>query len=432
LFEQRIVQPLMDEELLVGTEISPIRMEGFAMVLHHRTAPFFVPYFAWGRLQLRDTAKLFLELNLRLLQNNLALRDAHGGNVAQFDCCHPVWIDFGSIGRVGDGSNDTLAPDVGLGEYRLRYANPLKLMSSNARLARSARGIMHGGGLDDEELEALIALGAPPKKPDPAPVVKAQETWFQRKLRRLRKRIRRRFGRTQPATAVNPNREALLKSALESLPSSFPMKDTTWSNYQNRELLPDSYDGAEARARMVRSLLEKIRPTKVVDLAANAGYFSFMAARGGAHVLALDCDEQAIDRLYTAAVDCEEKTSVTAGCFDILQPPEARHPTLVPNYCGDLTLALALTHHLSLGQQFPFSHITKTFARYTTNALISEFMPNGLGVNQPSPVPLPAWYRLDALVEELSRNFKSVETIKYEMEPGRSPRTMLLCREVVR
>jgi hypothetical protein len=430
LFERRIVQPLMDEGLLVQTEVSQLQLEGFGLVLRHRTAPFFLPYYAWGRLQLRDAARIFLQLNLRLLKHGLGLRDAHGANIGQFDCCRPAWIDFGSIGRLGDGSGGTLPSDAGLGEYTLRFENPLRLMAADARLARLARAIMQAGGVDDGELEALTSAGmiSTLSGAHRRSIAAFGRRWLRRKLGGLRTRVRIAAPRSERATEFGKNRETLLRLALNRVPSSFPASGTVWGKYHNRDLLPSSYDDAEARARAVRSVLEKIRPVKVIDLGANAGYFSFMAARGGSHVLAGDSDEQAVDRLYAAAVDRGGSLSVTAGCFDILQPPEVRHPTVVRTHRGDLVLALALTHHLSLGQRFPFWHVVRTFARYTDDALLTEFMPNGLGVHQPRPVPLPPWYRLDALIGELTRAFQSVEVVDYRLEPDRSPRTLLLCR----
>ena len=89
-------------------------------------------------------------------------------------------------------------------------------------------------------------------------------------------------------------------------------------------------------------------------------------------------------------------------------------------------LALALTHHLSLSQHFPFAHIAENLVGYCTRALIVEYMPNGLGGVRVKPDPLPEWYTLEKFMEAFRRHFQSVEVVTYPAENA-SPRTMVLC-----
>lgn len=91
-------------------------------------------------------------------------------------------------------------------------------------------------------------------------------------------------------------------------------------------------------------------------------------------------------------------------------------------------LALALTHHLSITHKFPFAFIAKTLAGFTSNLLITEFMPDGLGRNEPSPNPLPDGYCLDGFLTALRGRFRFVETIPYPYPADFSKRTLIFCR----
>ena len=218
-------------------------------------------------------------------------------------------------------------------------------------------------------------------------------------------------------------REEMLKEMLGAIPSEFMSVNTTWSAYQPVDkLMPVGYEQSGRRAGKILELLTRLQPRRVVDLASNAGFFIFMAARQGANVCAIELDEQAIDILYATAKASAESLNMSCGCFDLLVGfPEVFNQ-------ADLVLALALTHHLTLGQGFPFSYVAEMLASYSTEALITEFMPNGLGIKgNVVPDPLPSWYTVENLMACLRRYFASVDVIPYEMEPGHSPRTMVLC-----
>ena len=142
-------------------------------------------------------------------------------------------------------------------------------------------------------------------------------------------------------------------------------------------------------------------------------------ARQGAEVFAVDYDEGAIEKLYELARGCGERISVTSACADLTRPNPVKPQ-------AELVLALALTHHLSLSQHFPFAHIAENLVGYCTRALIVEYMPNGLGGVRVKPDPLPEWYTLEKFMEAFRRHFQSVEVVTYPAENA-SPRTMVLC-----
>jgi hypothetical protein len=136
-------------------------------------------------------------------------------------------------------------------------------------------------------------------------------------------------------------------------------------------------------------------------------------------VLAADYDEGAIERCYLAAQQCKEPLRLATACYDITTT-RMHYPK------ADLVLALAVTHHLSLTQRFPFPYIAKQLAKFTNGSLITEFMPNGLGVGKMQE-NLPEWYTLDLLVEALQAAFNKVRVIHVPIPESNSPRTLIFC-----
>jgi hypothetical protein len=83
---------------------------------------------------------------------------------------------------------------------------------------------------------------------------------------------------------------------------------------------------------------------------------------------------------------------------------------------ADVVIALAITHHLTLSQNFSLREVLKTIAAYTRQFALVEFMPLGLWDGQQAP-KLPAWYNLKWFQETFAEFFEvlSVE----ELEPNR-------------
>lgn len=388
LFSKGIPQRLAERGLLIGAEEAPVSVEGFAFVLAHPTVPFETRAHEWPRTLLRDAARVWLELNLALLPEGLGLIDAHGANFGQIGACRPVWLDFGSIAPL-EKSN------TGFAEFRAHFLHPLRLLYAKSATGSLVRAALRHGGITDDAAAQLI-----PRTFRPAA---AFAGW-----------------RAARSPDRNVRREHSLRDWLGMLSDDLPPPRTFWQSYQSGASLPPDYASLPARKATFQRLLRELKPQSVIDLAANEGYFSFMAAREtGADTLAVDFDEGAADSLYRQARASNIAMSVTCACADVFEPRRERT-------APDLALAPALTHHLTLTQRFPWSAVAAAFARNTTSALITEFMPHGLGVKKQGQIP--EWYRLENFRDALSVHFDSVEIVDYPADPAASPRTIILAR----
>jgi hypothetical protein len=86
----------------------------------------------------------------------------------------------------------------------------------------------------------------------------------------------------------------LLKQVQRAAPA--PEK-SAWSQY---EMTAQHYTAAEIeqKQRFVQSALAETKPASVLDIGANTGTYSLMAAKAGAKVLALEADPSAADRIW--------------------------------------------------------------------------------------------------------------------------------------
>jgi len=193
-----------------------------------------------------------------------------------------------------------------------------------------------------------------------------------------------------------------------------------WSKYNQSATHYQPVD-VEAKQAFVRGVLERLRPASVLDIGANTGTYSLMAAEAGAKVVALDNDTAALDELFRAAAI--QKRPITAMVANIARPTPAagwrnrEQLSLLDRLNGrfDLVLMLAVIHHLILREQAPLAHIAGLAAELTRRWLLVEWVP-------PSDPMYQEWLRgrdelyghlCEAdLVQALEPFFKQIDRMK--------------------
>lgn len=153
-----------------------------------------------------------------------------------------------------------------------------------------------------------------------------------------------------------------------------------WSRYQQQASHYRSSD-VEAKQRCVRGVLERCRPARVLDVGANTGTYSLIAAETGADVVSLDNDSAALEILWRTAT--AQHRSITALVANIARPTPAagwrnrEQLALLDRLTGrfDMVLMLAVIHHLILREQLPLPHIGELCASLTRRWLLLEWVP---------------------------------------------------------
>ena len=150
-----------------------------------------------------------------------------------------------------------------------------------------------------------------------------------------------------------------------------------WSTYYNNDIeSPEYLKDKEAK---IRNWLKIIKPKSVLDLGANTGKFTFIAAEYAERVISIERDEKCVDEI-------EDKISKTnSNIFTLLGDVANPSQTIgflnsetgsIYNRCSsDMVLGLALVHHLYISNRLNFDQISLIFASLSNEYLIVEFIP---------------------------------------------------------
>ena len=349
---------LADAGLLVRhEEVEPEAVEarGAFRVLRPERIPFVSYPYEWSFGQLRDAALLTLEIQRRALRRGLWLKDASAYNV-QFRGSRPIFIDSLSFEVYPEGR-----PWVAYQQFCRHFLAPLALMSHcDADLGRLSR--LHVDGIP-VELAARLLPARTLLRPSLLIHLHAHA------------RLIRRHGADADAAAAAKAKGSLRKAALEGLVASLEgavrglspdRRATEWADYY---AATNYSPGAHAhKQELVATFVDRVSPDMVWDLGANTGLFARIPARRGRLTIAFDLDPAAVDRCYRECAT-EPELPLTPLVMDLRNPSTdlgwggSERRSLAARGPADLVLALALLHHLAIGNNVPLEQIAAYLAR---------------------------------------------------------------------
>jgi len=177
----------------------------------------------------------------------------------------------------------------------------------------------------------------------------------------------------------------LLKRTLETLRKQTrrAMPEYSGSEWSNYTATLTHYTAQESSQKLdwVRKVLEELKPATVLDIGANTGVFSALAAEQGAEVVALERDAAAAESLYR--MTRTSRLSIQTIHADLARPTPAagweNHETSSLLYRleakSEMVLMLAVIHHLILMEQIPIRAILDLAYRLTSRTLVLEWVP---------------------------------------------------------
>ncbi|HEX9596858.1 MAG TPA: hypothetical protein VF982_08275, partial [Anaerolineales bacterium] len=130
---------------------------------------------------------------------------------------------------------------------------------------------------------------------------------------------------------------------------------------------------------VVQEFLDQVRPTMVWDLGANVGLFSRLSSERGILTIALDADPAAVEKNYTQCLRSGEKHLLPllqdfSNSSAALGWANEERLSLEQRGPADAALALALVHHLAIGNNVPLPRLADWLARLCKHLLV-EFVP---------------------------------------------------------
>lgn len=330
-------------------------------VLRPEPVPFVSYPYEWCFGQLRDAALLTLDVQRRALARGVVLKDASAYNV-QFLAGRPVLIDTLSFAPYREGE-----PWAAYGQFCRHFLAPLALMARrDARLGALSSRFLDGVPLD-------LAASLLPRRAWLSPGLATHLLLHARSVRRWQGRAPSRKG-----TISRRALDGFLASLRGTVAGLKLGGDRShWTAYYQEH----NYDAGAfaAKEQAVAETVAAVVPHTVWDLGANTGAFSRVAAAGGARVVATDLDPLVIERLW-ADVKAAGETAILPLVNDLANPsPDlgwrgAERASLAARGPADLVLALALVHHLAIGNNVPLPMVAACLADLGRRALV-EFVP---------------------------------------------------------
>jgi hypothetical protein len=305
---------------------------------------------------------LTLTIQKTALEFGMSLKDGSVYNI-QFFQGKPILIDTLSFEPYAEGR-----PWVAYRQFCQHFLAPLALMSyTDIRLNHFFRIYIDGIPLD-------LASRLLPSR-----------TWLRFALLahlHLHAKSQLRYGGKKIVTKkLNFSRQAFsgLIDNLETIVNKLDWRPTgtEWGEYYDD--LNYSDNAFQHKYRIVAEFLEYDHPRNVWDLGANVGYFSAIAGKKGIPTIAFDIDPGAVEKFYRDCRDRNEQ-SILPLLLDLTNPSpglgwanKERSP-LIERGPADTILALALIHHLAIGNNVPFDKIADFLSRIC-KMLIIEFVP---------------------------------------------------------
>jgi SAM-dependent methyltransferase len=368
LLESPFCRALQERGDLIGAEVDD--SSGNLTLRHPKIS---IPTYPWEWTPSQWLAAAELTLNLcdEALAAGWILKDATPLNIL-FTGTRPIFVDILSFERRDPHSSLWLA----YGQYVRTFLLPLlmnRMLSwplslslfkrdgyepADCYAALGWRRRLSRDALWPITLPTLLdrrkpAEAAPKRRPLRIADPEVTANVLKRTLRNLRERTRR----AMPESAASD-----------------------WSQYHGTLT---HYTPEQSRVKLdwVRSTLGTTEPARMLDIGANTGEFSALAAGMGTEVVALERDMASADRVFRMAR--ERNLPIQTIHADLARPTpavgweNAESVALLPRLEAqfDLVLMLAVIHHLLLMEQIPLPAILELCHRLTRRHLIIEWVP---------------------------------------------------------
>ena len=150
-----------------------------------------------------------------------------------------------------------------------------------------------------------------------------------------------------------------------------------WSTYYENDIESPEY--LKDKEATIRKWLEIIKPKSVIDLGANTGKFSFIAAEYAEKVISLEGDEKCVNEIENKISKNNENLYTLVGNIAKPSPKIGLQNGITESIfkrCNsEVVLGLALIHHLYISNKLSFNQIFEIFNLFNGNYLIVEFIP---------------------------------------------------------
>ena len=346
----------------VETEQVSAESEAAFKVIQPERVPFISYPYEWSFSQLKDAALATLSIHKRALKLGMLLKDASAYNI-QFVRGRAMLIDTLSFEIYKEGE-----PWMAYKQFCQHFLAPLALMSCrDVRLSQLLRVHIDGVPLD------LASELLPFKTKFNFGLLTHIHVHAGSQKRYADKTVEPRKGMMSQQAMIGLIES--LESTIKKL--TWQPAGTEWGAYYEATNYSDS--AFEHKKQLVRAWAEEKKPTLVWDLGGNTGVFSREAAASGAFTVSFDIDPAAVEQNYQVVKKNKEQNLLPL-VLDLTNPSpaigwdHAERDSFGQRGPADMTLALAVIHHLAISNNVPLPQLAQFFAA-RTKWLVIEFVP---------------------------------------------------------
>jgi SAM-dependent methyltransferase len=382
LMRSGLYEALAAANLLIPHVEAPVS-DGFSTdacaVLKPERIPFVSYPYEWCFRQLQEAALTTLAIQREAMRFGMSLKDASAYNIQFRQGSQPIHIDTLSFEPYEEG-----APWVAYRQFCQHFLAPLALIAhAEVRLGHLLRVFLDGIPLD---VTARLLPLRDRLNTSLLPHIFLHSSAQQRHANDGAVKAS-----APPAAGGAVSKTALL-GLLDNLETgvrrlSWKSSGTEWGDYYEGGT---NYDDSafSSKKTLVAQMLSEIAPAPdlVLDLGANTGVFSRIAAERGIYTVALDIDPNAVEKNFAACREAGGTRNLLPLIQDFTNPSpdlgwaSSERKSLLRRFAESeaqgttAALALALIHHLAIGNNVPLPRIASLFADVAPQ-LILEWVP---------------------------------------------------------
>ena len=345
----------------------------WATVLRHERIPFVSYPYEWSFAMLRDAALLHLEILREAVVAGFTTKDGSAYNL-QWRGADPVFIDIGSFEPARDGE-----PWAGYRQFCQTMLYPL-LLQSHLGLDFQPWLRSRIDGVEAGQMRRLFG-GTRRFRAGVLKHVHLHDAMQSRNSATSTGAVR------DQLRDAGFSRELVLATvrAVEKLVRRLDWQppESHWTDYQ--ETCTYSAEDRAAKERFVDSVLAEADGVRLaLDLGANDGTYSRIAARHADYVVALESDPAVVDQFYRK-LRADGERRILPLVMDLADPSPGggwrgtERAALTGRAHADAVLALAVIHHLAIGRNVPLADVVDWLVGFLSIAgpggrLVVEFV----------------------------------------------------------
>lgn len=357
--------------------VLPLKKREIGAVFSHETIPFMSYPHEWPLEMLRDSALLTLQLCDEAMKEGFWLKDATPFNVA-FRGTTPIFFDLLSFAE-----KDPLQFNwIPYGQFVRTFLNPL-LLGSKLSWPLGSIFLNNREGLETLRLYEMLTWTErlSPKLFWRVTLPAWTQIMTEKKVKQLGNQVYKSRLASSPEKAsfivgclISGLRRSVKQIRLSKVGRS------AWLGYVNSNY-SFTQKQFEEKSRYVSDVVKKVAPSKVLDVGCNTGHFSFLAAKDGASVLAIDSDPAVISDLYLGAK--KQKADILPLVVSFSHPSPATGWNLAETSsfierCEhaqiEMVFMLAVLHHIVVTDGIPIHELVGLLSRLTKKWLVIEYI----------------------------------------------------------